>query len=173
MDQASLHLPPSIFLVNASVAFTTHLLFLLHISDCCHHAAPIFGFWLSLTSLCISVRRVKRLRRTTLLLNWVVGNTFLWQLLFAGPGAKRRFFAYTFSRSFRWLHLHLSFFLFPLFLCSLSIDLLLSSSSLLTSAFLFHSLILLLCHHSSLLPSFWSLSGDIRKGAGTYYHSSA
>lgn len=54
------------------------------------------------------MRRVKRLRRTTLL-NWVVGNMFLWQLLFAGPGAKSCFFAYTFSRSFHSLHLHLSF----------------------------------------------------------------
>lgn len=83
MNQASPRLPPPIFLVKGSVAFRTYVLFLCHISDC----------W----SLCISVRRVKRLRRATPLLNWVVGNPFLWQLLFAGPGAKSRFFAYTFS----------------------------------------------------------------------------
>ena len=41
--------------------------------------------------MCVCARRVKRQRRTTLLLNWVVGNTLLWQLLFAGPGAKSCF----------------------------------------------------------------------------------
>lgn len=40
--------------------------------------------------MCVCVC-VKRLRRTTLPLNWVVGNTLLWQLLFAGPGAKNCF----------------------------------------------------------------------------------
>ncbi len=40
--------------------------------------------------MCVCVC-VKRLRRTTLPLNWVVGNTLLWQLLFAGPGAKSCF----------------------------------------------------------------------------------
>ena len=78
--------------------------------------------------VCVCVRR--RQRRTTLPLNWVVGNAFLWQLLFAGPGAKSclslalslsLFFFSVLPRSLS-LFLHL-LLLFPLFLGPLPIDL--------------------------------------------------
>lgn len=84
---------------------------------------------------------VKRLWRTTLPLNWVVGNTLLWQLLFAGPGAKNCFFAYSLSLFFFSLFFLRSLCLFLHLLLSFSSSLCSSARSLSIShsVFLFHS----------------------------------
>lgn len=103
---------PPYFLCYSSSCFNVLQLVVIFVLTSIEHRS--LGFDSGYITLSVRVRRAQRLLRTTLPLNWVAGNTLLWQLPFAALGPRTAFhfsfsfFSLLFLSRVPFLHLLLS-----------------------------------------------------------------